>query len=620
MKDSVDSETRQPIIICPPGKSSIQKALRLFNDKPFQWAYLGEDSLGAMAVERFISGKGQHLEIGDKLQETAGSLRQPYIDYIGKLSLKYNSLEWWASSISDKNLWSSKTFLYLCYVRLSRDLAKTGGREDLLLIGENRTIRQGILENLEDLPQYEIHLIETPVRNRLDAIYKNISSLIAKVKLLALMIYRVLQARSYRLNPSVTKQQRPAEELTLIHSWILERSFSDMGEYRDIFLGDLANHLKNKGKKVVIVPNILYTLSYRQALKKLQKSLKIILLPESFLKLSDIFRVFIKTLSSRDRRSYPDVQGIRIAGIIADDAKQYLQRTSLAQNLLMYEAIRRWKQAGILIESFIYTYENQTWEKMYCLGLRKYFPSARIIGYQHSTVPRMLLTYFFSRDELPVLPFPDKVITNGGYTEKLFKESGYDPTKVVRGGAIRYTGLLKQKIAPPQMNITYPVILVALSVSKNETVELIWKVIRAFIDKRQYKIILKFHPTFPYRLFKREIGTLPRNFNVSETPINELLLKCNLLVYAFTATSIEALASGVPVLHIKSGFTIDRDNLADYPPDIRASASTPEDILKATEKIMKMDESELARKRRLWAEVVGDMFGPVDESTFDLFL
>jgi glycosyltransferase involved in cell wall biosynthesis len=620
MKDAADAETGRLIIVCPPLKSSIQNALRRLKGKPFRWAYLGENSLKSMAVERFFGGNGQRLETGDRLQATAESLRQPYIDYIGKLSLTYNSLEWWANSFSDKNLWYSKTFLYSCYVRLCRDLVNEDGQENLVLIGENATIRQGLLANLEDSSQYEKYIIETALRNRLDVITKNISSFITKVKFLATIVYRRLLAGSYRLKASADKPSDKTEGMTLIHSWIFDRSFDNKGEYHDIYLGDLATHLKNKGKRVVIVPYILYASSYRQTLKKLKQSIGNFLLPESYLKLSDIMRIFFKTLSSRDRRAYPDLQGMKIAGIVADDIKQHLQRTDLTHNLLLYEAIKRWKRAGVNIDSLIYTYENHTWEKVYCLALREFYPSVKIIGYQHSTVPRMLLNYFFAREELPVLPFPDKVITNGRYTEKLFKESGYDPARVVRGGAIRYAGLLQKKAIPPQRDATHPVILVTPSMDKNETVELVGKVIRAFSDKKQYKIILKFHPAFPYRFVKEKTGTLPQHFNVSETPISELLQECNVLVYTITATSIEALALGVPVLHIKSDLTIDRDNLADYPQDIRASASTPENIVKAVEKILKMDEAELSRKRRLWAEVVAEMFGPVDEGTFDLFL
>ena len=618
MKQNIPPAKRY-IIICPPRKSSIIKALRQLKGKSYRWIYLGENSSRALAIEHYFGSGNQRLEIGNKLQETARSLRQAYIDYIGKLSIVNNSLEWWANSFSDKNLWFSKTFLYTCYMSLCRELVNSGEKENLLLLGENRTIRQGILANLLASSEHEILDIETPVQEKLHTIINNVKSIINKVKHLAVTIYHMSLARRYRLPPPGS-QTSNGEGITLIHNWVYDYSFDDSGKYHDTYLGQLADYLKNKGKRVVISPYLLYATSYRRTLKKLKKNLDYFLLPEAYLKFSDALRTFFKTLSYQDKRIYPDFQDIKIAAIVSGDMKQYLEKTDMTHNLLFYEAIKRWKQAGITIESFIYPYENQTWEKVFCLALRKYYPSTKITGYQHATVPKMLLNYFFSRDELPVLPFPDKVITTGKYTERLFREAGYDPAKVDCGGAIRYASLTQKKDVLPKRDISHPVILVALSMDENETVELTSKVTKAFRDTKQYRIIFKFHPDFPYRFVKRKMGDLPQQFEVSEQPINKLLQDSNLMIYSSTATSIEAIALGVPVLHINSDFTIDRDNLADSPPGVRESAGTPSDILKAAEKILKMDEKELSRRRQLWAEVVADMFGPVDENTFDLFV
>lgn len=178
---------------------------------------------------------------------------------------------------------------------------------------------------------------------------------------------------------------------------------------------------------------------------------------------------------------------------------------------------------------------------------------------------------------------------------------------------------MNKKTSPVKKDISNPVILVTPSIEKNETIELVWKVKKAFKQITQYTIVLKFHPDCPYRLIAKDTGSLPEHFVISEKPTSELLPEANVLLYTSSATSIEALALGVPILHVKSDFTIDRDNLTDFP-DVCESVSSPEDIAKATAKLLKMDEKDLSRKRQLGAEVVAEMFGPVDENTFDLFL
>lgn len=616
------SDAKRCIIVCSPHKICIRKVLRQLKGRAFQWLYLGEDISQVIAAERQLGNKGQRIEIGSDLQEIAHSLRQPYIDYIGKLSLENNSILWWVGSLSEKNPWASKTFLYACYTKLFQTLLNSSTQEALVFLCENKALRKCLIKNVSDSRKWEINRVES-LGHAIPEEFRNILGIVVyKGYFLLSSICRLLLARCYRLNQIPGERLREGEGLILLHNWVDPRSFDANGEYHDNYFGGLAPHLRNKGESVVIIPHVLFTVPYRQTLKKLAQSTEHFLVAESFLTIADVLRVFIKTvLNIPTKRVYPAFEGIEVSEIINDDFRRDWLVMRTASSLLLYEAVKRWKSAGIPIDIFIYAYENHVWEKAYCLALRKFYPSTKIIGYQHATVPKMLLNYFFAKDELPVLPFPDKVITSGKYTENLFKESGYDPEKVVCGGAIRYTSLVnKEKHTMVRKEASNPVILVTPSIDRNETIELVWKGLRAFGQMNKYKIVFKFHPDCPYRSIAKTPGILPGHFIVSDKPVGELLQESHLLIYTCSATAIEALALGVPVLHIKSDFIIDRDNLSDSPSSIRESVSTEDDIVKATERILEMDEKELSRRRPIWAGVVSEIFGPVDESVFDLFL
>jgi hypothetical protein len=622
MKGISNSEARRCIIVCSPRKTCIRKVLRQLKGRDFRWVYLGEDTSLAIAIEQQLRDKGQRIEIGGKLQEIAWSLRQPYIDYIGKLSLENNSLLWWVGSLSEKNPWVSKTFLYTCYVKLCQATLNSSGQETLLFIGENRALRECLAANIADIGKWNIVCLESPINRITGTLRRSMRMILYKAYFVAETTYRLLLARRYGLKQAVKRKLQEGKGLVLLHNWVDPRSFDADGNYRDIFLGGLAHHLRNKGKSVVIVPYILHTVPYRQTLKKLAQSLDCVLVPESFLTISDVLSVFMKTmLNIPARKVYPAFEGIDITGIIMSDLSRDWAGTHATSTLLLYKAIKRWKNAGVSIDTFIYPFENQVWEKAYCLALRKYYPAAKIIGHQHSHAPKMLLTYFFARDELPILPFPDKVITTGKYTEKLFKESGYDPARVVCGGATRYAGMLKPGgPAPAKRDSSRPVILVTPPTDKNESLELIWKVLAALGQVDRYKVILKLHPDAPYSGIARAIGPLPANFAVSNQPVSALLEESHMLIYTSSTTSIEALSRGVPVLHIESDLRIDWDVLADFSPAVRQSARTKDDISRMTENILKTEERELLQQRALWDNIVNDMFGPVDESVLDLFL
>lgn len=596
--------------------------LRQLRGNNFRWAYLGENVARAIAIEQEFGDTGQRIEIAEELQEIAHTWRQPYIDYIGKLSLENNSILWWAGPVSEKNPYVSKTFLHACYIRLCQILLNSSRQEALIFLVENKALRKAIVTNVPDFDKWEIHQLESLTHTIVESLRYALGIIVYKGYFVLSGLYRSFLARYYRLNQIPGEKLPEGKGLVLLHTWIDQRSFDANGEYHENYFGNLAHQLRNRGQNVIIVPYILHLVPYRQTLKNMIQSRESFLVPESFWKISDPFRILVKTMANIPaKRAYPSFEGIEVSELINDDFRRDWAGIRTGLSLLHYEVVKHWKNAGIPIDAFIYTYENHVWEKAYCIAFREFYPSAKLIGYQHAIVPKMLLNYFFSKDELPILPFPDKVITNGKYIEELFKESGYDPEKVVCGGAIRYPSMMSKEkdSSVKKRGISNPVILVTAMIDKNESIELIWKVLAAFGQTNKYKIVLKFHPDCPYRYFAKDLGNLPEHFIISDKPVSELLKETDVLLYTSSTTCIEALSRGVPVLHIKSDFMIDLD-ASDFPPGIRRSAKNKDEIARMTEEILETSEKELSEQRTIWQDIVAEIFGPADEGVFDLFL
>ena len=616
--------TKKQVIICPPTKHSIHQINKhLKGDTDFQWAYFGEDVSKAIGIEQQLGNKGQHIEIAEKLQETARLLRQSYIDYIGKLSIKNNSLKWWAGYLSEKNPFESKIFLFFCYVKVCQSILNSRNQgECFVFFVENTALRRCMVQNISTYFEYDIRGFES-LQNIILVVFKDIFSFTIQKGFFVLnSIYHVILTKYfYKLNHISINSQKDESGLFLIHTWVDHRSFNEKNEYHDTFFGDLASNLKKKGKKVVIVPHILWTVPYHEYVKKLKLSNEKFLLFEQFLNISDILRVTIKEIMDIPKKKiYPLFENLEISDIIFDECKRNWIETRTVSLLLLYDVVKRWKIARIPIDTFIFTYENHIRDKILCIALREFYPSTVIIGYQHGGVSSMYLDHFFSKDELEVLPFPDRIITNGKYTEKLFKDSGYDPGKIVCGGALRYTYLLNQgKNTKVTKDDSHPRVLVTFSPGKGETIELVGKVLETFEHLDKYRITLKFHPEMPYCSIAKDLGVLPRHFIVSDEPVNELLRENDVLLYTTSTTCIEALALGVPVLHVESDFIIDMDIL-DLKHDLRYSARDKNTIIEKVEEIFRMDQKELIEKRRQWKEAVSEFFGPVDENVFNLFI
>jgi hypothetical protein len=627
-------------------KGSIRKTLRRLNGKTFQWTYFGEGISKAIAIEQQLQDTGQRIEIAAKLQETARSLRQPYIDYIGKLSLKNNSILWWAGSLSEKNPFISKVFLYTCYIKLCQDIisSNNNAKEHLVFFVENRALRRCLIQNLSAHHDYVIFKIESFPHTIIELISDIFGFFIGKGLFVTKSIYRLFLARHHKkpffqrsvfrkrfskgFKESFTKEKDKGKGkgLVLLHIWVDHRSFDANGIYHNSYFGELVGHLKNKGKVVIIVPWILDTVSYHETLKRMVQSNENFLVPEAFLNTSDIFRVTLKTILNIPRkRVYPLFKNIEISELIYDNCKNDWINTRVETVLLRYDLVKHWKNAGIPIETFIYTFENHVWEKVYCLALRKFYPKATIIGYQHSAVSMAALNHFFSKDELSILPFPDMVITNGKYPERLFKESGYDSQKVICGGAIRYAYLQAKARSDNAISLKeetpYPVILVTPSAGRAEAAGLVWKVFKGFEHLSNYRIIIKCHPLTSFHSIAKYLGikSLPPHFIISNKPVSELLKGSDVLLYTDSTTCIEALSVGIPALQVASDFVIDQDPL-DFSPDVRMSAYSSEDIVKCVKNMFGAREKNLSERKKLWTRVSSEVFGTVDDSVYDLFL
>jgi len=482
---------------------------------------------------------------------------------------------------------------------------------------ENNYLKKCFIRNISNFYGYEFKEIKTGISTD---VFKEMNELFIKrtyyiiESILKLIITRFLYRN--KINIHERKDQ------IFILTWMDLRSFDKNFNYNDPFFGDMPLKLRERGKKIIIVPYILN--NFVSILKSINKSNEEFLLIESFLNIYDILHInIINMLDIPKRKKYPSFVGFEISDIIYDENKRNWREPRTSSLLLLYKFVNKLNRNRVPIDVFIYTYENHIREKILNMALKEYYPETLIIGYQHATVSKMYLDHFFSREELNVLPLPDRLITNGKYYEKLFKESGYPPDKLFCGGAIRYSNLVKSMNITIQKRIRTgpPSIHVTTSTGMNEAIELLWKVFEAFKNSLEYKIIIKSHPSMPYKYFSKRTDhfKLPSHFSISDQPVTELLKESDILIYTTSSTCVEALALGVPVIHVESDFIVDMEIL-DFKPEIRYSARNKEALKEQVVSILKMKEKDLLEKRVEWRQTALEIFGNIDEKTYDLFL
>jgi hypothetical protein len=150
-------------------------------------------------------------------------------------------------------------------------------------------------------------------------------------------------------------------------------------------------------------------------------------------------------------------------------------------------------------------------------------------------------------------------------------------------------------------------------------IELTQKVFKAFASRDGYKIVIKYHPLAPFgRVSKHLNFEFPRHFEISNRSVPELLKESDVLLYTSSAASIEAIAAGVPAVHVGSELSIDLDPL-DICPETRASARSVGGIVNRVEEAVGMGMKKLSRRVKAWSRAVKDLFGGVDDQFIACF-
>lgn len=620
----------QILIVAPP-RRALSRALRRARGTSARWAYFGETVPKALTCSRRLQGIAEQVMIGPLLQEVGQKCRGEFIEYIGCLSAARASDSWWLGSVSEKNPYVSKLFLHACYLLTAeRLMSGQAGGAPLLLVVENRAVRQTLATHLRAKKTVEVVWQEPWGSKVLGWLTETAECWVRRGWFVARHLGRIVAARLLQPRPQdfgSPSGLRAASGLMLLRSWVDQRCFPEPVTYRSINFGDLHHFLNAQRRPWAIVPSVLPTWSFWRGVRSLVRSGVPFLLPQRSLHATDVLRAVIRWGRRPKPEPCPLFQGADISLLILDDQRRDWVLGRSPTNALLGAAVRRWAEAGIPIHTFIYTFENHLWEKAFCLAFREFFPATRLIGYQDANLPAMALNFFVARGEASMVPLPDLLITNGRYSFDLLAQGGHDPARLRRGGALRYQYLaasergcegLNAKDRPDGGNGLF--VLVTTSIGEPLAFELVWKVIQAFRSEVTIPVVLKCHPGLPFPALSSRlgIGSLPDHITVSHRPVPELLPRAAVLLYMDSTTSLEALALGVPLIHVSSDYGLDFDPL-DGVPEVRASVRDPEQLFKAVRAVL--DSPARATDRtRCGQELSPKFFEPVDESVYRLFL
>jgi hypothetical protein len=277
----------------------------------------------------------------------------------------------------------------------------------------------------------------------------------------------------------------------------------------------------------------------------------------------------------------------------------------------------------INLETVLITHENNPWEKMYIMALRKYSPNTVILGYQHAPITPSHLCLALKGKEREIVPLPDKIVTSGGVNrDLLIKYGGYEREKVVIGCALKQSHLfVTPKRRAWSNNIRH--ILVGLE-GVLESVELMDFVFDALKDKTNYIVKFRAHPLLPLAVLETKTkfrlnGRLFHFERSQNLPLLEDFQWADLIIYSGSTIALEALMYGIPIINVDIGHVLNTDPCFECT-HFKKTVSTPEELVEAIQYFSKLDEGEALIEQKLAQEYVSKYFYPPTEEDLRSFI
>jgi surface carbohydrate biosynthesis protein (TIGR04326 family) len=307
--------------------------------------------------------------------------------------------------------------------------------------------------------------------------------------------------------------------------------------------------------------------NYNNIIKKLLKCRKnyLIIPQEYFLKMSDVVEVALDAYFNRIRlKDKIELYELDVTSIVQDELDTNYRETVYIRTELLQRCIIKNMLRQCSVHTFTTTYENNPWEKICILSLREYSPLTKIIGYQHAVISRASANMYISKEEMPFIPMPDKVVTTGDITKSMLEKYGSYPNDRIKPScALRheYIYKLKKKEFTKNRNI-----LVALE-GVNDCYKLVNFVFYALSNTKGFQVIIRTHPARPFHRIKNDLHfdiDSHANFSVSnQKTLKDDLSENDILIYWGSTVSLEALMMGIPVIHVSLDDIINVDPLAD---------------------------------------------------------
>lgn len=479
--------------------------------------------------------------VADFVDDNRSAFIEDYRDLMGRLGEKMDGRQWWATNIASKNrfnagiskiLWQAEavvSFISKC----RGDLIIFGAAESLPELVSRTCVAQG-KSYFGPRPATKVRLLGERflvatlcIKRAIHLMYR-------------LTLVKICFSRNYKEEGGPT---------VVLKSFFYESTIGEDRLFHDPMFGRLPEYLTRE-KKLIIAVHIVG--KFRACLIRMRLHEKFDIVPvEYWLSPTAIIKATSVVLLGRLDLRIPDkliYRGTNIACVFKQELFRRCNDIQL-EDYLFYDLMEGCITAAGQVTHYIQTYENNPWEKMAILAVRRASPSTKISAFQHAVAPPAAVNLFNSAKEARLMPLPDWVVCSGKESVEIIRAHCVALHPVLTlGGAIRYEHLRGFK---KKTRVAIRRILIAAE-GVFEVIPMLKYVLEQIGGHTKYQLTFRFHPALPYEKFNREHGFSVGNFansTVSAQSLQRDLEDHDLCIYWGSTVAIEALYVGMPLIH-----------------------------------------------------------------------
>jgi len=547
-------------------------------------------------------------------EERTAFIRE-YTGFIASLNVKYkDKFLWWATDLSSKNR-------YVCplpdllgeLLEIDRGL-KLSPQAPLLIItssiGIYRALKKAVSRRGRKLywPQAPVKEFEQCMRGWVFSFFKLV--------IRALRFY----ARSFwarlRLKQYARRWLNTDKKFYVIKTFSYPNSWDKEGVYTDSFFGRLPRIL-SKDNDVLILT--YHWQGFKSFIKRVSLEKTLALFPvEFFLKGKDVLRAVFRILIFKiPVESQENFHGLDVSDILRFELARTMNGVQVFQ-LLHYDAMRNMFKK-LRVGSFLFTFENNPWERMCMLACRHHSPSTGQVGYQHSVVPEAALNMFVHPLEKNIVPLPHRVLTTGEIPKNIMQLFGdYSLVSVMSACALRYEYL--NRVMPTPWQKSQGRILLVLD-GVEQTQLMLKFVLNQLGGHGHYQVRIRCHPALPWELlsvkFHFDIKKYA-NVGISKLTLQEDLAWSDMIIYWQTTVVLEAMKMGKPAINFKTRDILSYDPL--FKTDVlKWTVGEHDRLLDTIGTIEDMDENSYQKQLARAQSYINQYFHPESPSALGLF-